>query len=167
MTEGNGVADYFATLADVKAQTVMPGGDVDQIESEDPGWILARARAIQSGIDSRLRKRYAAPFDAPVPGVVLGWLGSLLTLELYLHRGVNPSDQQILTIQAGADRAQAQIKEAADAVAGLYDLPLRADTTATGAVEPATLFSTDSDCFAFKHRKPAGRGRLSGGGLVV
>lgn len=148
---------YFESIASVKAYTVMPGPDVDVIEQRDPGWILARAAAIQSRIDARLRKRYAAPFTSP-PGVVLGWLGALLTVDMYTHRGVAPSDAQMVTIQAQADQALAEIKEAADAVQGLFDLPLSSTTTATGIEEPATLFSTDADVFEYKHRAPAGRG---------
>jgi hypothetical protein len=151
---------YFTTIAQVKANSVMPGADIDAIEAADPGWIVARAATVQSRIDSRLRKRYAAPFADPPP-VVLGWLGAMLTVDLYLYRGVNPSDQQMVTIQAQADRAADEVKEAANAVDGLFDLPLSTTTTTTGIEEPATLHSSDASCFTFKHRQPAGSGSWS------
>lgn len=112
--------------------TVMPAESVDAIEMVAPGWIDGQLTYWSGWIDSRLRKRYAAPFSAPYPEAVTGWLARIVTVRCFLRRGVDPTDLQFEEIKADADRAMEEIKEAADSNEGLFDLPLRADTTASG-----------------------------------
>lgn len=85
-----------------------------------------------SEITSKLRKRYAAPFASPVPKVVVGWLAAITLPDLYEARGWNDSDQGADSVEKAAERARTQMQEAADSEIGLYDLPLRQDTTETG-----------------------------------
>jgi hypothetical protein len=118
--------DAFATL------TVMPAGDVDALDDAAPGWLDVQLGYWSSAIDARLRKRYDAPFAEPYPLAVQGWLARIVTLRAYLRRGVDPLDQQFGEIKADADAAWAEIKEAADSNEGMFDLPLRADTSASG-----------------------------------
>lgn len=125
-------SNYLPTIAAFKARTVMPSGDVDDLESRSAGWLVARAAIISAKLDSRLSKRYAAPFESPFPETVVGWCADMLTRDAYLKRGVNPSDAQWVEIKAAAERADAEVKEAADSVSGLFELPLRNDTTAGG-----------------------------------
>lgn len=110
----------------------MPAQDVDWLESTRPGFIEKRLAYNSSRINARCRKRYAAPFAVPAPELVVGWLVDLTTLDAYQARGWNPSDEQSALVKAAADRAEAETKEAADGEAGLFDLPLREDTTADG-----------------------------------
>lgn len=118
--------DAFANL------TVMPSSDVDALESAAPGWLDSQLGYWSSAIDARLRKRYEAPFAEPYPLAVQGWLSRIVTLRAYLRRGVDPLDQQFVEIKADADAAWAEIKEAADSNEGMLDLPLRADSGASG-----------------------------------
>ena len=74
------------TLAEWKSRTVMPPEDVDALEALHPGWILKRLTVGTSRLEGRLRKRYDAPFAAPVPEIVLGWLDATVTVEAYLKR---------------------------------------------------------------------------------
>lgn len=125
----------MSTYLDVdgfRLRTAMPLEDVDDLEQRFPGFLAARLAVASSEITSRLRKRYSAPFAAPVPEVVLGWLVALVTPVAYLRRGVNPADEQFASIVEEAKLAREQMKEAADAEEGLFDLPLRADTTTSG-----------------------------------
>lgn len=118
-------------------------------------------------IDSRLVKRYAAPFDSPYPVAVKGWLNRIVTLRCYLRRGVDSGDRQVAEIKLDAENAQAEIKEAADAKDGLYELPLRADTTATGAKRGTPrVYSEASPYVGFDVQQARGRNEdANGSGL--
>lgn len=122
----------------LKARTIAPDHLVDGLhldESNRAPWVAfveSRLKIETSRINGQLRKRYAAPFEDPVPEVVLGWLAALVVPSLYRKRGWDPSDQQSADVLADAQTARDEIAEAADAEGGKFDLPLRADTTATG-----------------------------------
>lgn len=125
----------YLTLATYRDLTIAPASYVDDVESQHPGWVLGQLGFWTAWIDSRLKKRYAAPFDAASPPpVVLGWLARILDYELYLKRGINPTDEQSGDVKDRAAEARAEIKEAADAERGLFELPLRADTPAATGV---------------------------------
>lgn len=143
------MADSYLTVQEFRLRTTMPMGDVDEIEQSEVGYILARLAARSARIDSQLRKRYAVPFDAPVPEVVLDWLATVVTPDLWLKRGVNPSDAQVAAIFAMADKAWAEIEKAADCETGLYDLPLRQNTTATGITQGGPFSSSQHSPYAW------------------
>jgi hypothetical protein len=123
--------DRFKTL------TAMPSVMVDRLESVAPGWLAAKLTARSRWIDARLSKRYATPFAAPVPEAIEDWLARIVTHAAYLRHGVDQMDEQFAEIKADAARAEDEIKEAAEAKDGLYDLPLRADTAASGVTKGA------------------------------
>jgi hypothetical protein len=115
----------YLDFAGFRDRTLMPAEDVDELEGRYPGWIATQLSEGSVRIDARLRKRYAAPFAQPYPEIVLSWLTRLVTFRAYLKRGVNPSDEQIADIRKDAEDAAGEIREAADAKEGLFDLPLR------------------------------------------
>lgn len=119
----------YLDIAGLKTRTIMPALDFDAL---DTGFVEARLAIGTSEINGRLRKRYAAPFASPVPEIVLGWLTAIVTPDLYLRRGWDPSSEQSASVIAEAARARAEMKEAADSVEGLFDLPLRENTTDEG-----------------------------------
>ncbi len=139
----------YLALADFQALTLMPSDDVDAIELASPGWIDSQLEYWSAQIDSRLRKRYAAPFSVPYPLAVKGWLARIVTVRCYLKMGVRASDEQFAEIKADADAAIAEIKEAADSVTGLFDLPLREDTTTTGVSRGAPRSYTEASPYAW------------------
>lgn len=116
----------YLTIAELKLRTVMPPEFIDTLEGLQPGWVDAQLEQLSRWIDSRLMKRYAVPFvdPVPVPEVVRGWLARLVTFEVWQRRGWDPQDPQAVQIQRAADVARDDVKEAADAVQGLYDIPL-------------------------------------------
>ena len=122
----------YLTKDEFKTRTLMAGDMVDFIEGVDPGWTLIQLEEASAWIDSRLRKRYDAPFSSPYPVAVLSWLTRIVTVRCYLKRGVDATDEQFLSIQEDAKEARAEVMEAADSNAGLFDLPLRSNTTSTG-----------------------------------
>lgn len=113
----------FLDLTGFKARTLMPGTDVDAVETAASGWILQQLVDNSALIRARLDKRYG-PWVAPYPIAILRWLEQLVTLLVYVKRGVNPSDEQFQLIAKRADQADAEIKEAANSETGLFDLPL-------------------------------------------
>jgi hypothetical protein len=119
----------YLTVAQLRSRVIMPPADFDELDSS---FVQSRLDVGSSYIDGRLAKRYATPFTAPVPEVVLGWLTAIVTPELYFRRGWDPASEQGVQITGAADTAKAEIKEAADSVTGLWDLPLRQDNPASG-----------------------------------
>lgn len=131
------------TYADL---TLAPAEYLLQVEVIAPRWLAGQLEYWSSWIDSRLRKRYAAPFAAApdTPPVVMGWLARIVDRELYLKRGVNPDDQQIGDVKDRALEAKAEVKEAADSKDGLFELPLRASQpTAQGVSRGGPLMYTE------------------------
>lgn len=129
----------------------MPQADVDAVEGETPGFVNARLATHSAKIDTRLRKRYAVPFSAlnPYPEAVLEWLTKIVTFELYLKRGVDPSDQSIALVKSDKEQAEAELKEAADAQSGLFDLPVLdvADSSAVTKGGPLSYSETSPYVF--------------------
>jgi phage gp36-like protein len=122
----------YLTTDEFKTRTLIPGEFVDAIEAVDAGWTLIQLEEASAWIDSRLRKRYAAPFSTPYPVQVLSWLTKIVTIRCLLKGGVRATDEQFVSIEKDADSAKAEILDASNGDAGLFDLPLRSDTTATG-----------------------------------
>jgi len=143
------MATSYLTFLEFRSLTLMPSGDVDALETASPGWIESQLEYWTAQIDSRLRKRYAAPFSSPYPLAVQGWLARIVTVRCYLKRGIDPSDLQFAEIKADADTAVAEIKEAADSNVGLFDLPLRADTTTTGVTKGAPRSYSESSPYVW------------------
>lgn len=132
----------YLTVEQFKDLAISPASYVDEIETEHPGWVDAQLGFWSSYIDSRLAKRYATPFDADSPPVVVqGWLARLVTERVYLKRGVDNTDGQIAAVQDDAKAAQAEIKEAADAKDGLFELPLRADAPGSDGITRGKVLS--------------------------
>lgn len=157
------VAAYL-TVEEFKDLSVMPASDIDALETVALGWLDKQLTYWSAWIDSRLRKRYAAPFAVPVPIAVQGWLARIVTVKAYLRRGVNSNDEQFQEIKLDHDNAMAEIKEAADSENGLFDLPLREDTTSTGVSKGGPLsYSEQSPYVAFDLQRDTGRNEDSYG----
>lgn len=140
-------------FAELKALLIAPSAYVDEIESLEPGWVAGQLEFLSRWIDARLRKRYAAPFAEPYPVVLQGWLAALMDPLIYQKRGIDPTDLQLTTIVERRDNALLEIKEAADAVDGLFDLPLRNDTTATGIAKGAPLGYSEVSPYSWSHNQ--------------
>lgn len=138
----------YLSLAEFRDRTVMPSPDVDHVEAVAPGFIVKRLAIEEGRINARLRKRYLAPFATPVPDAVLGWLTDIVTEPVYRKRGFDPNDPQAEEYAKDAQRARDEVLEAANAEEGLFDLPLRQDTTATGIADGK------NECLGYSEASP-------------
>lgn len=139
----------------------MPSGDVDRLEKSDPGFLEATLHTQSERVNAHLRKRYAVPFANPVPEMVLDWVVRLATAIAYAKRGINPSsgDTYVALIAERATTAEEEIAEAANAQFGLFDLPLRQDTTKTGIVKGAPISYSEASPYV-GHDIQRRRGRM-------
>lgn len=147
----------YLTLAAFKVRSLMPQTDVEALEALAPGFVDGQLEYYSRWIDARLRKRYAAPFETPNE-TVKEWLSRLVTVRCYLRRGVDPTDEQFVSIKEDRDEARDEIKEAADSETGLFDLPLldAADGTAVSKGGPYG-YSEQSPYVAFDRQAETGR----------
>lgn len=115
----------YLTLETFRARSLMSVVEIDYVETDSPGFIDTRITVATSYIHGRLRKRYGAtlPFGDPVPEILREWIVKLVTYECIRKRGINPSDPTAEAYKADAERALAELKEAADSKDGLFDLP--------------------------------------------
>ena len=113
----------YLDLDEYKEYTVLPAVDIDDVETIQAGWIDRKLRAVSYAVDARLRKRYAVPFSAPYPDAVCDWVARIMDPLLLKKRGVDATDEQFVSIAEDATAAREEIKEAADAEEGLFDLP--------------------------------------------
>lgn len=119
--------------------------DVDLVESLYPGFVAGQIALEQNFIDTRLRKRYAVPFASPVPSIIKRWLAWIVTMACWDRRGAGDSQQGTLErAQARYDQAIAELKEAADAKEGLFDLPLNDDASASNVTQGFPLGYTET-----------------------
>lgn len=132
-----------------KLHSVMPAEYIDAIELATPGWLAQQLEYWSRQIDSRLAKRYDVPFGTPYPDAVAGWLARIVTVRAWMKRGFDPSDLAIEEYKADAAAAMEEIKEAANAVDGLFDLPLRQDTTASGISRGGPLSYTEASPYVW------------------
>ena len=65
--------------------------------------------------------------ETPVPEVILSWLVSVVTVDLYMKRGTNPNDPGIAMLVDEKTRALKRLEDAANGKDGLLDLPISED----------------------------------------
>jgi len=148
----------YLDLTQFRDLTIASQAIVDRVEAQHPGWILRQATFHSDRFDSRLRKRYAVPFTAPVPPTVQGWLCAVMTPLVLLKAGMAAEDEIFAAAERLANTAEEQLKEAADAEKGLFDLPLRADTAASGIVHGAPLSYSEASPYVWRdHQRETGR----------
>ena len=167
------MSQYLGLLA-FRDATLAPPGYIDTIEASHPGWVDRQLVRWSAWIDARLSKRYATPFDAASPPMIVEeWLARIVTHRCYLKRGVDPKDAEVAAIIADAEEAKAEIAEAAtaSATANKFELPLRADAPGyVGVVRGAPLgyaeespYTWAENQYTATHRKPFTPGVISGG----
>lgn len=131
-------------VIDFRTRTIMPDEDVDEVWFAKPGFLEAAVAGALAEVVSRLRKRYRTPFtDAgganPRPEVVVQWQQRILTPFVYAARGMDPAHPSMQAAEKDRELARAEIKEAADAKDGLYDLPLLESADGSGIVHGGPL----------------------------
>lgn len=148
-----------------KELTTMPSEAVDELESVAPGFLNAQLAAWSAWLDSRLSKRYAAPFGSPYPIAVRVWLARIVTPRAFQRRGVDANDQQYIDIRDDAKAAEAEVLEAANSDTGLFDLPLRSNTSASGISRGGPFGYSESSPYVWTDvQRRDGRNEDRGGG---
>ena len=143
----------YLTVATLKASSVATDQDIAGVEARYPGFTDQQIALASSWIDARLRKRYAAPFASPYPIAVQGWCASIVTERLMRKRGIDATDEQAATYIEDRKTAETEVLEAANAEGGLFDLPLRADTTADGISKGAPLGYSEASPYVWQDRQ--------------
>ena len=141
----------YLTIESFTALAICPAEYIEFIETQQAGWVDGQLAFWSGYIDTRLAKRYATPFasDSP-PIVVQGWLARLVTPKIYLKRGVDNTDAQIVAVQDDAKEAVSEIAEAANSKDGLYELPLRQDAPGgQGITRGAPLVYTETSPYVW------------------
>lgn len=123
----------YLDLDEYKKYSVLPSVDIDDVETIQAGWIDFELEHASRFVDSRLSKRYTIPVAAPYSAVVCYWVARIVDPRVLKKRGVDATDQQFLSIDEDAKDAKEEIKEAANAEDGLFDLPLL-DTADASAI---------------------------------
>jgi len=126
------VQQSYLTLDEYREKSsLLPPDFVDEVERAHAGFVIAQLEEASALIESQLRKRYRTPFD-PVPTVCRRWLARIVDHAVMLRRGYSPTDEQAGQTERLHDAALAEIRRAADAVEGDFDLPLRTDADGSG-----------------------------------
>jgi hypothetical protein len=124
----------FLDTEQFKVLTLLPKSWVEAVETVTPGFTQARIDYHSDWIEARLRKRYGR-WSPPYPGIVIGWTTRLVTLDVDIKRGVQPTDEQFKLIEKQAIDAAAEVKEAADSDVGLFDLPVTDEAAGSGVTQ--------------------------------
>jgi phage gp36-like protein len=154
----------YLDLAEYKKYSILPSVDIDDVETIQAGWIDRKLRAASNHVDARLRKRYSVPFSAPFPDAVCDWVARLVDPLVLKKRGVDATDEQFISIVEDAVAAREDIKEAANAEDGLFDLPVADTADASAISKGAPLgYSEASPYVGMDVQEDAGRDEDSDG----
>ncbi len=154
----------YLTVSEFRTETTAPGPLVDDCERTHHGYLAAKIRRRSGRINSQLELRYATPFAAPYPDTVVEWVTKLVTLDLYEKVGYQVSAEANAYVVDRAKEALAEVQLAADAQNGLYNLPLRADTNASGVSRGGPRsYSEQSPYVGFDRQAATARGEDAAG----
>ncbi len=145
----------YLSQAEFARCSTMSDEAIIELEARYPGF-LDRRLVLRSGeISSRLIKRYAVPLDMlDPPSVLVKWLVDLVTFDAFMKLGFNGGEGADGEIAKEKDLALEQIREAADAQSGLYELPLRASEDGSGITKSGPLaYSESSPYTAAKNQR--------------
>ena len=126
----------YLTLAQYRSITTLDGSVVDlcTAKGKDAQRWLDMASA---HIRSRLVKRYAVDFvtPGPTPDKIIEWLVLLVDIPVCKCAGVTPEGRVDDWTREDEKRVNDELKEAADAENGMFELPLRnTDPTGNSAI---------------------------------
>jgi hypothetical protein len=119
----------YLTVDEFKMRARLPPEYVDNVETCSRGFVQLTLELESSYIDGLLAKRYAVPFDPnlPAPLCVQRWLVDLVSLQVWLRRGLDATQMDADIYVAAAEQARKDLAEAAKD--GFWELPLRVDTS--------------------------------------
>lgn len=135
----------------------LPSEIVDVIETSSPGFTELQLELESAYIDSLLSKRYLVPFVLSAPLVVMRWLVDLVSLQVWLKRGFDGTQVDAQIYIDAATHAREDLRQAADAKDGLFELPLRADVPSAGGKPTIHSYSETSPFLGQRIQRVRGR----------
>lgn len=150
------MASYLDVTA-FRSRTIMPGEQIDQLETIAPGWLDAQLESSSRWADMYLAKRYRVPFTAPYPEMVRSWVARMVTARAYAAHGFPASDQQLELITSDANKAEEEVKQAADGQLGLIDLAPSDQSVAAVQYGGTRVYSEASPYVGKDVQRAAGR----------
>ena len=105
-----------------KVRSIMPNEQIDRIEQLSPGWLAAQFESSSQWVDMHLAKRLKVPVANPkAVEAARSWVARMVTLRAYHHHGGNADDQQVALVTSDADKAEEEVKAAANGELSLID----------------------------------------------
>lgn len=151
---------YLLNIKEFTDRSQFDDDRATELEAKRTGWLMTNILRISADIDARLVKRgdiqaNGGCFLAPYPDKVKGWVARILTPLAYSSLGIVPTLPESIWdyIVKDAERADAEITEAANPVTGLLILPIQNGSPKEQATEPTTLFYAEQSPFTSKHRQ--------------
>jgi len=129
----------FIDLDTFKDATIAAPEWADEVHARYPTFFAKQFALVSAYMEGRLRKRYPNAFVEPYPLQLVDWAAHILTYRMMNRRGIDATDEQAEDYRNNHDRAVKEVDEASDSENGRWDIPLRADTTATGITQPEPL----------------------------
>lgn len=139
----------YLSLDEFKQLALIPAAFIDEVEEMAPGFVGKQIELESSRVDARLSKRYATPFNTPAPIAVRAWVTTLVQPAVELKRGVGPESSNYDEYKRLAGVALDELKEAANAETGLFDLPLRGDASESGIARGAPRSYSEQSPYVF------------------
>ena len=115
----------YVDLDYMKAMGSIPSSLLDELEANEPDTFSSMSEAVSRLVDSKLLKRYATPFEEPVPESIKLAVAQILSLQIRIRIGFDPGSMQDEQIVKARDDAMTWLEQAANAKDGLVELPLR------------------------------------------
>ena len=135
----------YIDVAYLKSMGSLPSTFIDELlptDPSDPNVVETTIEGVSRYMDSFLLKRYATPFQEPVPISVKFHCAQIVSHQLRIKVGFDPNSQQDEQIIRLRDEAFDWLKMAASASEGLVELPLRepdpGEKDATGVAHQKT-----------------------------
>jgi hypothetical protein len=150
----------YVDVPTFRAKTILAAELVIAIDGANPNFLLGCLTDWSAWLDAQLRKRYAVPFVAPIPLIVPRWVVRLAGPDVYRKRYIDPQTDQLLdALTTDRTDAKTEIQQAADAVDGLFDLPLLDTATASAVTQGLPLSSADQNPYDWIDRQAILNGR--------
>lgn len=89
----------------------------------------------------------------PIPEIVLGWLVTMVDIDVWDRRGVNPQDPGLARGLQERERADAQIANAANSEVGLFDLPTNDAAGDSAIKQGGPMFYSEASPYAWQDQQ--------------
>src|SRR4029077_12362225 len=149
----------YLTQGEYAALTWISNSWLGDAEARKVG-IIDTALSFESArIDANLVKRYAVPFEFPVPLCVQRWLVQLVNVQVMLVIGVDQTDLMYQSVQGQYETALKELDLAANGETGHFELPLKETLPKSDGVSKGfpRVYSEQSPYVGLQQQRVTGR----------